>query len=99
VNQHAKGGVLSAKDSQELGKMARDRTFAGSLAAPGEAKKQDVQSGFNKELLDKLNIFAQTTNQFANLMVQATPQLAQNVKDAQANVSSSSQQIQSYADK
>jgi hypothetical protein len=95
VDQHAKGGVLSAKDAQELGKMARDRTFAGSLSASGEAKKQDVQSSFNREMLDKLNIFAQTTNQFANLVVQATPQLDQNVKAAQANVTSSSQQIQS----
>jgi hypothetical protein len=96
VNQfHAKRGVLSAKDAQELGKMARDRSFAGSLSASGEVKKQDVQSSFNREMLDKLNIFAQTTNQFANLVVQATPQLDQNVKAAQANVTSSSQQIQS----
>lgn len=99
VNQfHAKRGVLSAKDAQELGKMARDRTFAGSLTAPGEAKKQDVQSNFNREMLDKLNIFAQTTNQFANLVVQATPQLDQNVKAAQANVTSASQGVQSLPD-
>jgi hypothetical protein len=99
INQfQAKGGVLSAKDAQELGRMARDRTFAGSLTASGEVKKQDVQSNFNRELLDKLNIFAQTTNQFANLVVQATPQLDQNVKAAQANVTSASQGVQSLPD-
>ena len=95
IDQHAKGGVLSAKDAQELGRMSRDRSFAGSLSASGEVKKQDVQSSFNREMLDKLNIFAQTTNQFANLVVQATPQLDANVKAAQANVTSASQQIQS----
>ena len=49
-------------------------------------------------MLDKLNIFAQTTNQFANLVVQATPQLDANVKAAQANVESSSKQVQSLPD-
>jgi hypothetical protein len=98
VDEHAKGGALSAKDAQELGRMARDKTFAGSLAASGEVKKQDVQSSFNREMLDKLNIFAQTTNQFANLVVQATPQLDANVKAAQANVTSAAQGVQSLPD-
>jgi hypothetical protein len=88
----------SAKDAQELGRMARDKSYAGSLSAAGEVKKQDVQSSFNREMLDKLNIFAQTTNQFANLVVQATPQLDANVKAAQANVESSSKQVQSLPD-
>ena len=95
VDEHAKGGALSAKDAQELGRMARDKSYAGSLSASGEVKKQDVQSSFNREMLDKLNIFAQTTNQFANLVVQATPQLDANVKAAQANVESASQSVQS----
>jgi hypothetical protein len=98
VDDHAKGGSLSAKDAQELGRMARDKSYAGSLSAAGEVKKQDVQSSFNREMLDKLNIFAQTTNQFANLVVQATPQLDANVKAAQANVESSSKQVQSLPD-
>lgn len=79
----SKDGRLSEKDASELEKMARNRYYGASLAAGGSVSKQDTS---NKEFLENINKFAQTTSQFAQLVIQATPQLAENVKKAQQNV-------------
>lgn len=87
AKEHAHGGSLSRKDAEELGRMARNRAYAGGLTAAGtvSAKEGNAQ----KEYLENLNRFAQTTAQFAELVIQATPQLAENVKKAKEAIQQS----------
>lgn len=80
-----KDGRLSGKDAEELGHRARNAAYGGSLSASGNVVAKEVQ--YQKELGENLNRFAQTTSQFAQLVIQATPQLDENVKKAQKAVS------------
>lgn len=84
----AHGGRLSHKDADELGHKARNTAYGSSLSASGNVVAKEVQ--YQKELGENLNRFAQTTSQFAQLVVQATPQLDASVKKAQAAVTESS---------
>lgn len=81
-------GKLSAKDAEELGRKARNSAYGGALSASGNVQAKEVQ--YQKELGENLNRFAQTTSQFAQLVIQATPQLDENVKKAQKAVSENS---------
>jgi len=77
----AKNGGLSAGDADELGRKARNASYGGSLSASGSVAAKDVAS--QKEYMENLNRFAQTTAQFAQLVISATPQLDATVKKAQ----------------
>lgn len=83
IEEHGHGkGIrgLSDKDRAGLGDIVRDRTYAGSLAYKGQAGQKDFQG----ELMTKLNEFARTSSNFAQLVIDATPALAKNVVDAAA---------------
>ena len=84
----AHGGRLSGKDAEELGHRARNTAYGSALSSSGNVVAKEVQ--YQKELGENLNRFAQTTSQFAQLVVQATPQLDASVKKAQAAVTESS---------
>lgn len=93
ITEHGHGkGVkgLSDKDKSGLGDMLRDRTYSGSLAYKGQAGQKDFQG----ELMTKLNEFARTSSNFAQLVIDATPTLAKNVVDAAAKHVQSSEDIQ-----
>jgi hypothetical protein len=81
VNERkGKDGTLSKKDAEELGKKARDRAFASGLTREGTAQSRELAA--QKDYLENLNKFAQTTSQFATLVIQATPQLNERVQKA-----------------
>jgi hypothetical protein len=80
-----KNGRLSAKDSEELGRKARNAAYGGSLSADGGVPAKDTAA--QKEHMESLNRFAQTTSQFAQLVISATPQLDATVKKAQEKLS------------
>jgi hypothetical protein len=88
-----KGGLkgIHGKEKEKLSEMIRDRSFTGSLAFKGKANAQDFQS----ELMGKLNEFARTSTQFAQLMIDATPALADNVKAAAEKHQQSGNKLQS----
>jgi hypothetical protein len=85
------GGTLSDKDAADLGRRARNQAFGGSLANSGNVVAKEVQA--QKDLTENLNRFAQTTSQFAELVIQATPQLGENVRKARENMANASSNI------
>ncbi len=88
---HGKGlKGLSDKEKTAVGDMVRDRTYAGSLAYKGQAGQKDFQG----ELMTKLNEFARTSSNFAQLIIDATPTLSANVVAAAARHQQSSEDIQ-----
>lgn len=85
------GGSLSKEDATDLGRKARNQAFGGSLSSSGNVVAKEVQ--FQKDLSENLNRFAQTTSQFAELVIQATPQLSENVKKAKENIANAGTNI------
>lgn len=82
-----KRGRLDDKELAEVAKRARNETFGGSLSSSGEVGNKNIAN--QKELTENLTKFAQTTATFAQLVIQATPQLDENVKKAQKNLQNS----------